>query len=138
MSTKRSLERRSGAHVTPWQGAPDYLALLSERAALNGIPFEPPYIPQTFLSVVSQQDAAAAPYSIADSSNPFYGKKILVLAGAEDKLVPWSAWKAFVDNLAVGPDGAKEVIQAPGVGHECTQEMVRAMSRFIWERALAV
>lgn len=121
-----------------WQGCPDYLALMSERAVLNGIPFGPPYIPQTFLCIISQQDAAAAPYSISDSFNPFYGKNILVLAGAEDKLVPWSASKAFVDDLTVGPDGAKEVILEPGVGHECTQEMVREMSRFIWERSLVV
>ena len=118
-------------------GCPDYLALLSERAAMNGIPFEPPYIPQTFLSIVSRQDAATAPYSAADSSNPFHGKKILVLAGAEDRMVPWSASKAFVDHLNVAPGGVKEVILEPGVGHECTKEMVRAMSKFIWEQALA-
>ena len=104
---------------------------------MNGIPFEPPYIPQTFLSIVTQKDAVTAPYSTADSSNPLYGKKILVLAGAEDKMVPWSASKTFVDRLDVGPDGLKEVILEQGIGHECTKEMVRVMSQFIWEQALA-
>lgn len=119
-------------------GCPDYLALMSGRAAEKGIPFEPPYIPKTFLALVKQQDPATVPYKAADASNPFYGKKILVLSGAEDKLVPWSASKEFVDNLNVGPDGAKEVTVAPGVGHECTKEMVRNMSRFIWEKALGI
>ena len=110
---------------------------MSERAAMNGIPFEPPYIPQTFLSILYNQDAAAAPFSDAGPSNPFYAKKILVLAGAEDKMVPWSASKTFVEQLKIGPEGVKEVILEPGVGHECTKEMVRAMSTFIWEQALA-
>ncbi|EPS93675.1 hypothetical protein FOMPIDRAFT_1135699 [Fomitopsis schrenkii] len=122
----------------PIIGCPDYLALMSGRAAEKGIPFEPPYIPKTFLALVKQQDPATVPYKAADASNPFYGKKILVLSGAEDKLVPWSASKEFVDNLNVGPDGAKEVTVAPGVGHECTKEMVRNMSRFIWEKALGI
>ena len=119
-------------------GCPDYLALISERAAQNGIPLEPPYIPKTFLALVAQQDPATAPYTAADASNPFYGKKILVLSGEDDKLVPWSASEKFVDNLNVGPDGVKEVVVAPGVGHECTKDMVRAMSKFIWEKALSV
>ncbi|KAH9930068.1 Alpha/Beta hydrolase protein [Fomitopsis serialis] len=122
----------------PVIGCPDYLGLMSDRAALNGIPFESPYIPQSFLTVVAQQDPATASYKAADSSNPFYGKKILVLSGADDKLVPWTASKEFVDNLNVGPEGAKEVIVAPGVGHKCTEDMVRAMSKFLWEQALGV
>ncbi|KZT73578.1 alpha/beta-hydrolase [Daedalea quercina L-15889] len=121
----------------PVIGCPDYLALMSKRAALNGIPFEPPYIPKTFLSVVAQQDPSTALYKAADSSNPFYGKKVLVLSGGSDKLVPWTASKEFVDNLNVGPAGIKEVVVAPGVGHECTKDMVRAMSKFLWEQALA-
>ena len=52
-------------------------------------------------------------------------------------MVPWSASKTFVDRLDVGPDGLKEVILEQGVGHECTKEMVRVMSQFIWEQALA-
>lgn len=119
-------------------GCPDYLALISIRATQKDIPFEPPYIPKSFRALVIEQDPATAPYKAADTSNPFYGKKILVLSGAEDKLVPWSASKDFVDNLNVGPDGAKEVIVAPGVGHECTKDMMREMSRFIWEKALSI
>ena len=61
-----------------------------------------------------------------------------MLSGAEDKLVPWSASKEIVDNLNVGPDGVKEVVVAPGVGHECTKDMVKTMSKFIWEKALSV
>lgn len=129
---------RAATSLNKHVGCPDYLALISDRAAQNGIPLEPPYVPKTFLALVAQQDPATAPYKAADTSNPFHGKKILVLSGAEDKLVPWSASKEFVDNLSVGPNGVKEVIVAPGVGHECTKDMVRQMAKFIWEKALAI
>ncbi|PCH42540.1 alpha/beta-hydrolase [Wolfiporia cocos MD-104 SS10] len=121
----------------PIIGCPDYVTLLKERAEKNGIPWEPPYIPKSLLDLIQSQDAASAPYRATDVSNPFLGKKILVLSGADDPLVPWTASKEFVDNLSVGKDGIKEVILAPGVGHKCTPEMVEAMSKFIWEQALS-
>lgn len=120
----------------PIIGCPDYTALMTERAGLNGIPWEPPYIPRSLLDLIERYDPAAASYTVPDASNPFLGKKILVLSGGDDKLVPWSASKTFVDSLNVGLGGVKEVIVAPGVGHKCTREMVQAMSRFIWTEAL--
>jgi len=120
----------------PIIGCPDYITLMTDRARLNGIPFEAPYIPKSLLDVIQQYDPATASYTSTGALNPFFGKKVLVLSGADDKLVPWSASKHFVDNLNVGEAGVKKVIVAPGVGHKCTPEMVQAMAEFIWEEAL--
>lgn len=69
--------------------------------------------------------------------NPFIGKKVLVLSGGADPLVPWSASQTFVDALQVGENGRKEVFLQDGVGHECTSEMVERLARFVWEEALS-
>ncbi|KAI0926415.1 hypothetical protein AcV5_008882 [Taiwanofungus camphoratus] len=119
----------------PIIACPDYIALMSKRAKHNSVPWEPPYVPDSLLSLIKQHDAVAAPYTADDPSNPFLGKKVLVLSGADDKLVPFSAGKHFVDNLNVG-NGVKKVIVYPGVGHKCTPEMVQEMSKFIWKEAL--
>ena len=68
--------------------------------------------------------------------NPFLRKKVLVLSGGDDPLVPFSYAEEFVTNLNVGPKGVKEVVVAPGVGHECTPEMVKQMAAFVWKHAL--
>lgn len=78
----------------------------------------------------------AAAYTASDESNPFLGKKILVLSGQKDKTVPWSTAKDFVDGLNVGEQGVKEVMVEPGVGHDFSPVMVKAAGRFIWEHAL--
>ncbi|EKM53986.1 uncharacterized protein PHACADRAFT_257525 [Phanerochaete carnosa HHB-10118-sp] len=128
-------EPRLGVGV-PINGCPDYLHLMSRRAAASGVAFEPPYVPASFLAYVRANDPAA-PHTTPDASNPFAGKKILVLAGAEDTLVPWESSEAFVKKLEVGPDGVKKVILYPGVGHKCTEEMVKETSDFVWEQILS-
>ncbi|KAI0827204.1 Alpha/Beta hydrolase protein [Trametes gibbosa] len=123
----------------PIIAAPDYLALMSRRARAHKLPVGPPYFPKSLLDLVSRADPAAAPYTAADASNPFLGKRILVLLGAEDKKVPWAtAAKAFVEDLNVGAGGLKEVIVEPGVGHEFSPGMVKECARFVWEQALVV
>ncbi|KZT02543.1 uncharacterized protein LAESUDRAFT_402371 [Laetiporus sulphureus 93-53] len=119
-------------------GCPAYLKMMAERAKEMGIPFTPPHIPKSLLHFIQAHDAAAAPYMSSGSSNPFLGKKVLALAGTADKSVPWAASRGFVENLNVGEGGVKQVFIQPGVGHECTGEMVKVMSKFIWEQALAV
>ncbi|KAH9941352.1 Alpha/Beta hydrolase protein [Amylocystis lapponica] len=119
----------------PIIGCPDYLRLMQERAEKTSTKFAPPAVPDSLITLVKRDDPAFAPYTALDISNPFLGKKILVLSGAEDKLVPWHASEGFVENLSVG-DGVKKVFLQPGAGHECTPEMVKELSQFLWENAL--
>jgi len=118
----------------PIIGCPDYLALVPARAAKSGINFEPPYMPESLLQLIQRDDVAASPHdaSVSPSSNPFYGKKILVLSGGKDKLVPWTASKNFVEELYVGENGTKRVVVMDDVGHECVPKMVDEVAAFIW------
>ena len=45
---------------------------------------------------------------------------MLVLAGVDDKLVPWEVSRTFVERLEVGRGGRKTVMVVPGVKHEFT------------------
>ncbi|KAI0293807.1 Alpha/Beta hydrolase protein [Russula brevipes] len=133
-----------GAHVTwlglrhepririgiPISGCPDYLALIEQHAERLGIPCVPPYIPASLRALVRAHGTVAAP------AGTFVGKRVLVLAGADDKLVPWAASRAFVEALDVGRGGRKEVVLLPGVKHELTDGMREEMFRFFWEEAL--
>ena len=95
------------------------------------MPVAPPYFPRSFVEHVRAHDPAAA-------ADAFRGKRVLVLCGKEDKLVPWAASARFVDALDVGAaeGGVKEVIVEEGVGHTCSPAMVKAAVRFLWEHAL--
>lgn len=109
---------------------------MSKRAEASGIPVKPPYFPASLQQVIEANDPVYAPYEASDSTNPFYGKKILALSGADDRIVPFSATEAFFQKLNVGPDGLKRVILEAGVGHKCTPQMVHAMAEFIWKEVL--
>ncbi|KAF9473753.1 alpha/beta-hydrolase [Pholiota conissans] len=117
----------------PIIGCPDYLELISRRAKTSNIPFGPPYIPSSFIKFVETFDPASKDYQSADVSNPFLGKKILVLSGADDMLVPWVASEKFVDGLCVGRGGVKKVVVQKDVGHACTPEMVVHAADFVQE-----
>ncbi|KAK7678524.1 hypothetical protein QCA50_018396 [Cerrena zonata] len=121
----------------PIIGGADYLALMSKRAETSGIQLKPPYLPESLRQVIEANDPVHAPYESSDSSNPFYGKKILALSGAEDLLVPFAATEPFFEKLNVGPNGVKKVILEAGVGHKCTTEMVHQMAEFIWKEVIA-
>jgi len=114
----------------PISGCPDYLALIEQHAERLGIPCVPPYIPASLRALVRAHGTVAAP------AGTFVGKRVLVLAGADDKLVPWAASRAFVEALDVGRGGRKEVVLLPGVKHELTDGMREEMFRFFWEEAL--
>lgn len=147
-------------------GCPDFLTLMAARArsfgdsTLKGTdPTGPPAFPPTLLSHIARtsptppqsSSSSNIPKSTGDDNhplaydptnatdhlvNPFIGKKVLVLSGAADPLVPWSASQTFVDALQVGQNGRKEVFLQDGAKHECTSEMVERLARFIWEEAL--
>ncbi len=105
---------------------------MEQRAEKLGIPRSPPYFPESLCALVRAYDPVAAP------SGAFTGKRILALAGADDKLVPWSASRAFVEALDVGEHGKKNVKVLSGVKHEYTDEMREEMFLFLWEEALII
>ncbi|KAG1847592.1 Alpha/Beta hydrolase protein, partial [Suillus subluteus] len=117
----------------PIIGCPDYTKLISQRAQSSGIPFSPPYFPASLKTYIETHDPAQLAYRAKDASNPFFGKKILVLSGKEDKLVPWVASAEFVDGLEVGEGGVKRVVVAEGAGHECTSGMRKEAGLFVRE-----
>jgi len=66
------------------------------------------------------------------------GKRLLLCSGGADKLVPYHAGESFIKFLKTAADGWYkdgnvhiEDIVYPGVGHQCTPEMVQDTSRFI-------
>lgn len=117
----------------PIIGCPDYTKLISQRAASSDIPFSPPYFPVSFQTYVGTHDPAQLAYRAKDASNPFFGKKVLVLSGKEDKLVPWVASAEFVEGLEVGEEGVKRVVVEEGAGHECTRAMQKEAGVFVRE-----
>ncbi|KAF9226318.1 alpha/beta-hydrolase [Gyrodon lividus] len=116
----------------PIIGCPDYTKLISQRAEYTGVPFTPPYYPPQLKSYVDAYDPASFPFRANDLTNPFLGKRILVLSGANDKLVPWTASKEFVEGLEVG-EGVKRVVLQENAGHECTPAMIQEASLFVSE-----
>lgn len=79
---------------------------------------------------VDAYDPASFAFRENDATNPFLGKRILVLSGAADKLVPWTASQEFVEGLEVG-NGVKKVVLEENVGHECTPTMIREAALFV-------
>jgi predicted esterase len=88
------------------------------------------------ISLINTSDPASKDFKSLNPSNPFLGKKILILSGKEDPLVPWSASANFVDALEVGPEGVKKVFVQEGVGHACTEEMLDEAVGFIGQYLL--
>ena len=117
----------------PVIGCPDYLTLLELRADKHGLPLAPPYMPASLRAYIQAHDPVAADYKSTSASNPFGGKHILVLSGAADPLVQWTASSTFVEGLQVGTSGRKEVKVLEGVKHEYTPGMRETAIRFIWE-----
>lgn len=73
----------------------------------------------------------ASAYHEALPTNPLMGKRILVLSGEMDRMVPWSACSKFIEDLEVGEGGVKRVSVHQGVEHVCTEAMIREMGAFI-------
>lgn len=115
----------------PIIGCPDYTKLISQRAQSSQIHFSPPYFPTSFKAYIEARDPAKLAYRAKDASNPFLGKKVLVLSGKEDKLVPWVASAEFVEGLEVGEGGVKRVVVEEGAGHECTSGMQKEAGLFV-------
>ena len=130
-----SLESRVRIGI-PICGCPDYLSLIEHRARHLGIQYAAAsstsytYIPDSLRALVRAHGVVSAPPDV------FAGKRVLVVAGEEDTLVPWAVSRAFVEALDVGVGGRKEVVVVPGVGHEFTDGMREEVFKFFWEEAL--
>ncbi|KAJ4479955.1 Alpha/Beta hydrolase protein [Lentinula aciculospora] len=138
-STWATLAREPRIKVgIPIIGCPDYLLLISERAAKHGISLDSAskYFPESLLSLIREEGPPSTPYLEEGVSNPFFGKNILVLSGGADPLVPWSASEGFVEGLTVGPHGYKKVVVQPDTGHTVTPEMIKEMIEFLREVVL--
>ncbi|GJJ08657.1 hypothetical protein Clacol_002876 [Clathrus columnatus] len=121
----------------PIIGCPDYLALICPRASDSGYPINPPYFPVALVNYIKKKDPASVNTTSLDSfENPYIGKRILVLSGGVDKVVPWVASQNFVDKLQVGSSGIKKVVLEETAGHECTSLMIKELAGFIWQHAL--
>lgn len=122
----------------PIIGCPDFVTLMSARAQQHSLPFAPPYVPDSLLAYIRQHDPSSTPYYTSDASNPFLGKKILILSGGIDTLVPWATSQEFLEKLQVGKSGVKKVVVVPDAGHECTAVMVAEAAQFIEMEALKI
>lgn len=120
-------------YLCPIVGSPDMERLLRQRASLlkPPIPFEPPVIPATLLELIRRKDPCHAPIEA------WKGKKILVMGGADDKLVPHvgGGTQDFVQRL----EGTSEVevFVQEGVGHACTEQMVSRLRTWLEKEVLS-
>ncbi|KAJ6549189.1 Alpha/Beta hydrolase protein [Mycena sp. CBHHK59/15] len=110
----------------PIIGCPDYLALMGPRAEAEGIAVGPPHFPEGLVKLIRAESVTGLPYMSKEDVNPFLGKKVLVLSGGADPLVPWTASQKFVDGLEVG-SGSKKCIVFDGVGHAVPPPMVKEL-----------
>ncbi|KAG7089649.1 hypothetical protein E1B28_011311 [Marasmius oreades] len=121
----------------PIIGCPDFLTLMTERAKKFNISLEgSEYLPDSILGLIRKSDPVTTPSRRSDPSNPFLNKKILVLSGGNDTLVPWRTSEYFVNELEVGRKGYKEVYVHPEAGHEFTKEMEKKMIDFLGAKVL--
>ena len=116
-------------------GCPDYLALMHDRAKASGLQFGPPTLPDSLLGLIKRESPVSTP---ATGRNPFFGKKILVLAGGKDELVPWAFSESFVERIEVGEQGVKKVVVYPDVGHAFTATMQEDVVDFVWEEGCRI
>ena len=119
----------------PIIGCPDYLALMNDRAKGCGLQFGPPILPDSLLEVINRESPVSTP---ATGGGRFAGKKILVLAGGKDELVPWAFSESFVEQIEVGKEGVKNVVVYPDVGHAFTATMEEDVVDFVWEEGCRI
>jgi len=114
-------------HLVPIIGSPTMYTLLKHRAENAKPPFEfaPPRIPRTLLQTMKRTDPE-------NNVSAFKGKSILVLSGADDKLVNYvnGGSEAFVKKLLSAGVDVKAYNQT-GVGHQVSMEMLERTAQFL-------
>lgn len=110
---------------------------MKHRATKSEIDFSPPYLPQNLLNLLDTLDPDSVEYTSSnESNNPYINKKILILHGEKDELVPWDCCKEFVDGLNVGEKGEKKVFLEKDRGHETSSLMVTELVKWIVQHGL--
>lgn len=127
----------------PFIGTPDFQKLVAQRTRSSGLENGPPQVPNSLRVLMRQIDPAMQPHSEVTPLNPFFGKKICVCSGEDDKLVRWSFSEEFVKSLVVAPPNSEiarlslEVFVQPETGHKVTPEMLARGGRWLAQWALA-
>lgn len=104
----------------PIIGCPDFMTLMSSRAeAFGGLTKD--MMPDSLRAVIHALDPKV---------ENMKGKRILILSGKKDKLVPYDKGANFINNLQSVAQSVQTEIY-PGVGHRCTETMIEELSRFI-------
>lgn len=93
------------------------------RLRRSGLPVQPPYLPDSFVRVLERDDPGTILRLTKKIPASLEKKKILVLSGKDDTLVPWSASAEFISLLQRSSDEI-EVKVYDGVRHEYTTEMM--------------
>lgn len=120
-------------------GSPNYLILMWDRAgqysSVLPSPSEgPPTFPKALIDLIQRTSPGRSPSS---GDSLVKGKKVLVLSGGADPLVPWKFSRQFVDELKASGQGKVEVIVEPEAKHEVTPTMVQNVVRFVWDEVLS-
>jgi predicted esterase len=102
------------------------MALMQYRLKQSGLPFQAgaPYLPSCLSRVLKRQDPMTMTivHPEKEIPLPLKQKHILVLSGAEDRLVPWVVSKNFITALQSESTNI-QVHLYDGVRHEFTTEM---------------
>ncbi|KAF8244832.1 alpha/beta-hydrolase [Wilcoxina mikolae CBS 423.85] len=113
-------------------GCPDFCALMEHRAGKSRLEAftvgGSTQFPKTLLDTVRRYDPAAM--GVDEAVRRLKGKKVLCLSGGVDKLVPYECSKRFLGELKEkGVNVVDRVFD--GVGHECTDEMVKELAGWV-------
>ncbi|GAA6003312.1 alpha/beta hydrolase family protein [Rhodotorula paludigena] len=123
----------------PIIGSPSTLTLLSHRAAHLPAPHGPlplaaPTFPASLIALFKRTDPDQVP------RETWRGRRILVLSGADDKLVNFvnGGSEKFVERLREeGTECTVETWVQEKTGHACTPEMIERACEFVWRQGLA-
>lgn len=97
-------------------GCPSYIELMEYRLRRSRLPVEPPYLPRSFLHILERDDPGTILRMKNEIPSSLKWKHILVLAGEEDNLVPWTTCTKFISRLQQESENI-QVKQYAGVGH---------------------
>lgn len=119
----------------PIIGCPDYTTLTTQRIKSHG---GPAIFPRSLQDLLKRTDPINSAFDSPDpEKNPLWNKKLLVLTGVADDVVPANLGEPFFERLQVGPHGVKERWSQEGCGHRCSSEMIERAADFLWREGLS-